>query len=178
MQSARVGFPSATPKHVASLTLRASRRRLTANVISGSLSPYVCRRCQQQRPFQLQSIAFPKLSFSPRRHLKRSWSSSTQRWQSDATTSSRLADGDKLGAGTASGGEAPVSKAAGDVLPSQRDRQRWHLSKRLSRAMDDAQTKLVIAGQKLNNYTGTDYSGIQALREEIREQGESLILLA
>jgi sensitive to high expression protein 9 len=37
--------------------------------------------------------------------------------------------------------------------------------------MDELLPKLALVTQKVNNYTGTDYSGIEALRREIREQG-------
>lgn len=36
--------------------------------------------------------------------------------------------------------------------------------------MDELQSNLATASQRLNNYTGTDYSGIEALRREIKEQ--------
>lgn len=37
--------------------------------------------------------------------------------------------------------------------------------------MDDLLAKAAIVSHQLNNYTGTDYSGIEALRREIHEQG-------
>lgn len=37
--------------------------------------------------------------------------------------------------------------------------------------MDDLLPKLAIVGQKVNTFTGTDYSGIEALRQEIKDQG-------
>jgi hypothetical protein len=37
--------------------------------------------------------------------------------------------------------------------------------------MDDLMPKLALASQRINTYTGTDYSGIAALRKEIIEQG-------
>ncbi|TKA61231.1 hypothetical protein B0A49_08749 [Cryomyces minteri] len=43
--------------------------------------------------------------------------------------------------------------------------------------MDDLSTKAAIASQRLNNYTGTDYSGIEALRTEIKDQ-EQLVKAA
>lgn len=52
-------------------------------------------------------------------------------------------------------------------LPSHRDGQRWHLSRRLSHHMEGLVAKLAAASHQINNYTGTDYSGIEALREEI-----------
>lgn len=37
--------------------------------------------------------------------------------------------------------------------------------------MDELLPKLATVGQKVNTFTGTDYSGIEALRREIKEQG-------
>jgi sensitive to high expression protein 9 len=37
--------------------------------------------------------------------------------------------------------------------------------------MDELLPKLAVVTQKVNNYTGTDYSGIEALRQAIKEQG-------
>ncbi|KAF2459083.1 mitochondrial distribution and morphology family 33, partial [Lineolata rhizophorae] len=41
---------------------------------------------------------------------------------------------------------------------------------RISELMDKLQEHFAMAGQKVNRYTGTDYSGIEALRREIKEQ--------
>ncbi|KAJ9623271.1 sensitivity to high expression protein she9 [Taxawa tesnikishii (nom. ined.)] len=57
-----------------------------------------------------------------------------------------------------------------EKLPSHRERQRWDLSKRFAPTMDDLLAKAAIVSHQLNNYTGTDYSGIEALRREIHEQ--------
>lgn len=64
-----------------------------------------------------------------------------------------------------------VHQVPDEQLPSHRENQRWTLSKRFHRMMDDLMPKLAIASQKINNYTGSDYSGIEALRREIKEQG-------
>jgi hypothetical protein len=56
-----------------------------------------------------------------------------------------------------------------DELPSQEESRRSHLSKRFSHIMDNLQTNVFIAGQRLNDLTG--YSGIEALKKEIEEQG-------
>jgi len=64
-----------------------------------------------------------------------------------------------------------VARVPDEELPSHRERQRWNLSKRLSDAMDELLPKLAVVTQKVNTYTGTDYSGIEALRKEIKEQG-------
>jgi sensitive to high expression protein 9 len=65
-----------------------------------------------------------------------------------------------------------VEEVPEEQLPSHREKQRWSLSKRVQKIMDDLMPKLVLASQKINNYTGSDYSGIEALRREIKEQGK------
>jgi sensitive to high expression protein 9 len=64
-----------------------------------------------------------------------------------------------------------ITRVPDEHLPSHRERQRWDLSKRFSEAMDELLPKLAVVTQKVNTYTGTDYSGVEALRREIKEQG-------
>ena len=54
-------------------------------------------------------------------------------------------------------------------LPSQEEGRRSHVSKRFSSLMDHLQSNIFIAGQRLNDLTG--YSGIEALKKDIEEQG-------
>jgi sensitive to high expression protein 9 len=56
-------------------------------------------------------------------------------------------------------------------LPSYQEKLRWGLSKRFNRIMDGLMPRLALASQRINTYTGTDYSGIEALRKEIIEHG-------
>lgn len=63
------------------------------------------------------------------------------------------------------------SRVPENDLPSYRAGQRWQLSKRFASLVDKLQSDLIIASQRLNNYTGTDYSGIEALRQEIKDRG-------
>ena len=58
-------------------------------------------------------------------------------------------------------------------LPSQKEGRRSHLSKRFSRLMDDLQSNIFIAGQRLNDLTG--YSGIETLKRDIEQQGRFLV---
>lgn len=68
--------------------------------------------------------------------------------------------------------ERPKVHAVPDEdLPSYRERMRSQLGKRFNELMDDLMPKLALASQRINKYTGTDYSGIAALRKEILEQG-------
>ena len=54
-------------------------------------------------------------------------------------------------------------------LPSQEEGRRSLVSKRFSNVMDHVQSNIFIAGQRLNDLTG--YSGIEALKKDIEEQG-------
>ena len=68
----------------------------------------------------------------------------------------------------ASSDSSPANPVAS--LPSQTENQRSHISKRMARMMDTLLSRASIAGQHINIYTGTDYSGIEALRNNIIEQ--------
>jgi hypothetical protein len=67
--------------------------------------------------------------------------------------------------------DPPVRHAPEEDLPSHREAQRWNTSKRLHALADDLMQRLSVTSQHINKYTGTDYSGIKALRQEIKEQG-------
>lgn len=62
---------------------------------------------------------------------------------------------------------------AEEALPSKHQEQRWHLSKRVQERMDELLAKAAVVSHKVNNYTGTDYSGIERLRRDIIDQGIS-----
>jgi sensitive to high expression protein 9 len=64
-----------------------------------------------------------------------------------------------------------------EALPSKHQAKRWQLSNKLQRRMDDFLAKAALVSHKVNNYTGTDYSGIERLRREIYEQ-EQLVKAA
>lgn len=62
-----------------------------------------------------------------------------------------------------------ASRTSQKELPSQEEGRRSHVSKRFSHIMDHLQSNIFIAGQRLNDLTG--YSGIEALKKDIEEQG-------
>lgn len=75
---------------------------------------------------------------------------------------------------TSSNSETPGSAIDATVttkteLPSQEEGRRSNMSKRFSHLMDNLQSNIFIAGQRLNDLTG--YSGIEALKQEIEGQG-------
>jgi len=66
------------------------------------------------------------------------------------------------------------TRARMEDLPSHAQKLRSDMTKRFSKSMDHMMRNLNVASQRLNNYTGTDYSGINALRSEITAQ-ENLV---
>lgn len=56
-------------------------------------------------------------------------------------------------------------------LPSKQEFRRSKASKQLSHMMDNIQTNVFVAGQRLNDLTG--YSAIEALKNEIQVQGQN-----
>jgi len=76
-----------------------------------------------------------------------------------------------LDANTSTDGTPTVHRVPDDKLPSHREGQRWDFSKKFGHIMEDLLAKVAVASQKVNNYTGTDYTGIESLRREIKEQG-------
>lgn len=70
--------------------------------------------------------------------------------------------------------EDTIARVAAEDLPSHREKQRWDFSKRITEMMDELLPKLAVVTQKVNTYTGTDYSSIDALRREIKDQGMTI----
>ena len=106
-----------------------------------------------------------------RHHGQSTWSSKIDLWQSrrivqrfgalrgtvrNATTEGDLTNQDIL-------------SSKRKALPSQEESQRSNVARRFSHVMDNVQSNIFIAGQRLNDLTG--YSGIEALKKEIEEQG-------
>ena len=67
--------------------------------------------------------------------------------------------------------EKKTETIARNDLPSAEEGRRSQISKRFTHLMDHLQSNIFIAGQRLNDLTG--YSGIEALKKEIEQQGQS-----
>ncbi|KAL5441237.1 hypothetical protein PMIN07_004352 [Paraphaeosphaeria minitans] len=87
---------------------------------------------------------------------------STNEWISSADNHSNRSTRDAM--------KDNIERVAADQLPSHHQAQRWDLSKRFQDLMDDVLPKLAVVTHKVNTYTGTDYSGIEALKREIKDQ--------
>jgi sensitive to high expression protein 9 len=66
--------------------------------------------------------------------------------------------------------QKPNSDAKSGGLPSYLESRRSKLSKQFTGMMDNLQSNVFVAGQRLNDLTG--YSGIEALKKEIQNQGK------
>ena len=64
-----------------------------------------------------------------------------------------------------------VKRVPDEHLPSHQERQRSNLEKRFTALMDELLPKIAVVTHKVNTYTGTDYSGLEALSREIKDQG-------
>ena len=116
--------------------------------------PWICQRCNSQRIFHVKAGRpknFSKHEYYP--SLKPDPPRKTGYTQT-RTLSSESYNGPE--------------KQRSD-LPSQEEGRRSHLSKRFSHVMDHLQSNIFIAGQRLNDLTG--YSGIEALKKDIEQQG-------
>jgi hypothetical protein len=147
--------------------------------IMGALRPHIASVAREygHRQLHLQQRGCvacrtgtkPVVSASPR-HLNlsnRPFSSSIRRFQDQKANGSQVAD---------KGASSPAVHAVPDEnLPSHRERSRYTFSKKTHAFLDNLMLQLGIATQRINNYTGTDYSGIEALRREIKDQGMELL---
>ncbi|GAB7343188.1 hypothetical protein MBLNU457_1257t1 [Dothideomycetes sp. NU457] len=70
--------------------------------------------------------------------------------------------------------DTATERAAEETMPSDVQKQRWDMSKRFQVAMDTVLAKAATAGHRVNQYTGTDYSGIEALRQAIIAQEQTV----
>lgn len=70
---------------------------------------------------------------------------------------------------TGQDGQHPSSTRQ-ESLPSQTAHKRWDMSKKWAKIMDQVLARASTAGHQINTFTGTDYSGIEALRGDIAKQ--------
>lgn len=80
---------------------------------------------------------------------------------------------------TPSPGNTPGStqRPEDEALPSKHVRSRSNLSSRFNSEMERLLNALARLSQRVNNYTGTDYSGISSLRSAITEQEQNVASL-
>lgn len=124
----------------------------------------VCQKCNYQTGAPPALASFSPPSASCHRHVefcRRSRSFVSHFGASRSNSSSSNEDN-------------PLNKRRTD-LPSHEESRRSQVSKKFSHVMDHLQSNIFIAGQRLNDLTG--YSGIEVLKKEIEDQGQSCVQL-
>lgn len=84
-------------------------------------------------------------------------------------------EAERTGQAQNSNSDAQSDGARGDGeggLPSYLEGRRSKMSKQFTTMMDNIQSNVFVAGQRLNDLTG--YSGIEALKKEIQHQGKCM----
>lgn len=144
---------------------------LPSSILRQSRSLSISSQCIENRRLLYRTTArittsHPRrpLSFSPKSFEERP-PPPTQETPVDPPLQSKPSDA------PATSTPSSASRVPETDLPSHRATQRWQLSKRFASIVDKLQSDLIIASQRLNRHTGTDYSGIEALRQEIKHQG-------
>ena len=127
-------------------------------------NPWVCQQCRHQsRSLGRASTPYQKWAHGGRNPTIRPERAQIDYYNHRYASLSRQ---DR----PSSGDVSSVSKAFQTELPSQEEGRRSHVSKRFTHLMDHLQSNIFIAGQRLNDLTG--YSGIEALKKDIEEQGK------
>lgn len=153
-----VGQAAASPRNVLLKTF-SSRPPFSRGTYKAqwTLEPWICQRCllSNRRVLDLKK----KLDYVPSSRsqafretklLKAGFSTSQRKAQSRDTDN--------------------ASDKPRNDLPSQEEGRRSQTSKRFTHIMDHLQSNIFIAGQRLNDLTG--YSGIEALKKDIEQQGQ------
>ena len=119
--------------------------------------PWVCRRCYRLNPIVGQSKSI-KLNNSL---ILRPQKSQYNRLQYFSISNFVRKAG--------SSDDQVTKTFARKDLPSEEEGRRSQISRRFTHLMDHLQSNIFIAGQRLNDLTG--YSGIEALKRDIEQQG-------
>ena len=129
-----------------------------------SLSP-------SSNPPGARRIVEPWICPQCRYHGQSTWSTKTDLWQRRRFVQRLGVSKGIVRTTTTEGGPAnqDILSSKRKALPSQEESQRSNVARRFSHVMDNVQSNIFIAGQRLNDLTG--YSGIEALKKEIEEQG-------
>ena len=146
---------SAIPLQSVSKALLAVHSRFYGTSLASG--PWICQQCRNKSTYR--AILLPRQTCSRRRTveaslkwrneygLSRSFSTSHRAYEESITTKS----------------------SEQHELPSKQEFRRSKASKQLSHMMDNIQSNVFVAGQRLNDLTG--YSAIEALKKEIEVQG-------
>ena len=131
----------------------------TIHIIHRRPKPWICRRCyhlnRNVQPSKSIKLINPLILRLPRSQYNR---------LQDCSFSTSVRKAESID-------EKKTKTIARNDLPSAEEGRRSQISKRFTHLMDHLQSNIFIAGQRLNDLTG--YSGIEALKKEIEQHGQS-----
>lgn len=138
----------------------ASGKQFAARAVLSPARSWTCRQCQTTSRGSLnRSLERPHIAVNT---LSRSFTSSGRKAADTAPPP---------GTSSATPEARTLPETNHEKLPSHSQSRRSDVSKRLQTFMDGMLAKAAVAGQRVNIYTGTDYSGIESLRQQIVDQG-------
>src|SRR5271170_2232767 len=165
VQSTRLAFRSSRPLVRQTSSLKYSGRQ------QAPLQRQWLHRCHlaQTRPYSTErdSKEEEKLARKEREILQSSKNEAASKLSADLTRS-RSPEPPTTDANLDDSSISSSSSAIFESLPSQAQSRRTEISKRFSHLMDNLQSNIFVASQRLNDLTG--YSGIEALKREIEAQ--------
>lgn len=129
----------------------------TINSIQRGPKLWICRRC-----YHLNQNVQPSKSIKLIKSLTLRPPKSRYTRLQDFSTSSSVRKAESID-------DKNTKTIARNDLPSAEEGRRSQISKRFTHLMDHLQSNIFIAGQRLNDLTG--YSGIEALKKDIEQQG-------
>ena len=131
----------------------------TINSLQRGPKLWICRRCYHLNQNIQPSKSIKQTNSLISRPPKSRWN----RLQ-DFSTSRSIRQAESID-------DKNTKTTARNELPSAEEGRRSQISKRFTHFMDHVQSNIFIAGQRLNDLTG--YSGIEALKKDIEQQGQS-----
>ena len=121
--------------------------------------PWICRRCYHLNHVGQQSKSIKLINSLVLRPYKCQYNRLQEFSLSSSVRKAQSSDDDN------------TKTIARKDLPSEEEGRRSQISRRFTHLMDHLQSNIFIAGQRLNDLTG--YSGIEALKRDIEQQGQS-----
>ena len=119
--------------------------------------PWICRRCHHLNHVGQQSKSIKLINSLVLRPYKCQYSKVRDFSLSSPLRKAQSSDSNN------------TKTIARKDLPSEEEGRRSQISRRFTHIMDHLQSNIFIAGQTLNDLTG--YSGIEALKRDIEQQG-------
>lgn len=126
---------------------------------------WICAECRLKSYRRgLAGLAIPR---------KRQFSNALRRRQEGTPSEAKLPEAPTKPSSRTSDLLSATAASTSSALPSHAEHRRWQMSRDMTKMVDGILARASVAGQHINQYTGTDYSGIETLRKGIIDQEQS-----